>query len=178
MAVHASATTMAFKPTGNVAGIQPIHETSTTQKHRLGTRVIGYDATYGEVEFVYAKGVASTAAGDLILIDTWAGSTTRADGSDTPVGTIGVAMSANVASQYGWYAVRGSVMCNADTSAAVGAAYLHATAGLVDSTLLVHCRVLGCTIVLKEGTSDGAGTGKAIVELNYPWVGNVSISTI
>ena len=38
------------------AGMQPIADTSTTQRHPLGTIVRADDATYGEGEFVYLKG--------------------------------------------------------------------------------------------------------------------------
>ena len=44
-------------------GVQSIADTSTVQNHALGTIVRAVDETYGEGEFVYLKGVASTVVG-------------------------------------------------------------------------------------------------------------------
>src|SRR4051812_25711329 len=95
-------TTIAFQPTTPFVGCQPIGTTSTTQNHPFGTIVRAVDSVYGEGEFVYAKGVASTAAGDACTINTKTGVTARAVHTTAARGLIGVAMSANVASQYGW----------------------------------------------------------------------------
>ena len=92
----------------NMVGAQPIAATTTTQNHPLGTTVRGVDPTYGEGEFIYLKGVASTAIGSPVIYNTATFATTLA-----PVGTnkpqpIAIAMSANVASQYGWYQIAGT----------------------------------------------------------------------
>jgi len=98
---------MAFIPTENRLGIQSISSTSTTQEHPLGTVIRAVDPTYGEGEFIYLAGVASTAVGAPVTYNTSSFTTALA-----PVGTnlpqpIGIAMSANVASQYGWYQISG-----------------------------------------------------------------------
>ena len=49
----------------NYVGAQPIEDTSTTQKHPLGTIVRGTDPTYGEGEFIYLLGVANTVVGSV-----------------------------------------------------------------------------------------------------------------
>ena len=54
---------MAFKITENSLGWQPIANTSTTQRHALGTIVRAEDPTFGEGEFIYLKGVVSTVVG-------------------------------------------------------------------------------------------------------------------
>ena len=114
-------TTLNYQPTSPVAGLQPITVTSTTQAHPLGTVIRAVDSNYGEGEFIYLKGVASTTAGDLVVFDAKAGTTTRTVAGTTKTGAIAVAMSANVASQYGWYQVGGEAIVNT-TSAGTGAA--------------------------------------------------------
>ena len=59
---------MAFALNSPVIGAQALTETSTTQKHPLGTIVKGLDPTYGEGEFIYLKGIGSTTAGSVVLI--------------------------------------------------------------------------------------------------------------
>jgi len=54
---------MAYTVTDGRIGIQPIATTSTVRNHPLGMIVRASDPTYGEAEFIYLTGVASTAAG-------------------------------------------------------------------------------------------------------------------
>src|SRR3990172_7199765 len=119
-----------------LAGAQPIANTETTQKHPLGTIVRGWDATYGEGEFIYLLGVASTAIGSVVTFDPITYLTTlSAVGGNIPR-SIAVAMSANVASQYGWYQISGvALMSKAATiSLAAGVAIAVKTTGLVSVT--------------------------------------------
>src|SRR3990172_769087 len=107
-----------------LAGAQPIANTETTQKHPLGTIVRGWDATYGEGEFIYLLGVASTAVGSAVTFDPITYLTTlSAVGGNIPR-PIAIAMSANVASQYGWYQISGVAVCKktCTVSLAAGAA--------------------------------------------------------
>lgn len=111
-----------WKPTGQIVGCQDIATSSTVQAHPLGTTTKGRDMgtlNYGEGQFVYLQGVASTAAGDSVLYDAKAGTTTRAVAASR--GPIAVAQSANVASQFGWYQVLGNAAVNT-TAAGTGAA--------------------------------------------------------
>jgi hypothetical protein len=174
----AATVAMAFLQTETL-GAQPISETSTTQKHPLGTVVKASDPTYGDAKFIYAKGVASTALGDLCIVDNWGKSTTRAVTSTGAIGCLGVAMSANVASQYGWYMVEGAALVNAASSTAVGALYLSSTAGTVDSTKTTHSLITGMVCTLREGNNSSyAGSGKCVAQFAWPSVNNTSISTI
>ncbi|MDQ5904972.1 MAG: hypothetical protein QG672_2566 [Pseudomonadota bacterium] len=50
----------------NLAGAQPIATNSTTQKHPLGQLCRATDPTYGQGEFIYLLGVASTTVGDVV----------------------------------------------------------------------------------------------------------------
>lgn len=143
---------------------QAIDSTSTTQQHALGERVICKDVSSnarGFGEFVYALGVASTAAGDLVILES--GHTTiRASARDE--GPCAVAMSANVANQYGWYQVRGRAVVTAGTVADNAQVYLSATAGSIDDAHVAGDDVKGAR------TAGATDTGFALVDLMYPAV--------
>lgn len=126
--------TVAYKHVGTAAGAQPISEASSTQLHRLGQEVVAVDATYGEGRFVYCKGVASTAPGDLCAYESDTGTTTRAvAGGGASTGPVAVAMSVcDSTSKFGWYQVEGAGPVNAATVSDNTALYLTATAGQVD----------------------------------------------
>lgn len=144
-------------------GYQPITDTSTTQNHPIGTRVKAINSTYGDCEFIYLKGVASTAANDLCIFDTKTPSTTRAVAGSR--GPCGVAMSANVASHYGWYCIAGSINITAGTVAANGNVYVTSTAGTVDDAVVSGDKVDGARFKSADGTP---AAGQAVVQLAYP----------
>lgn len=126
---------MAYAVT-NLAGAQPIANTSTEQKHVLGTIVRALDPTYGEGEFIYLLGVASTAVGSIVTFDASTYQTVLcAVGGNIPR-PIAVAMSANVANQYGWYQISGQAVCakTCTISLAAGAAVGVLTTGLIAGT--------------------------------------------
>jgi hypothetical protein len=119
-----------------IPGAQPIENTSTTQLHALGTIMKAVDPTYGEGEFVYALGVASTAIGSIVTYDVTTYQTTlSAVGGNIPR-PIGVAMSANGAAAYGWYQISGLAVCKKQctTSLAAGAAVGVLSTGLIAGT--------------------------------------------
>jgi hypothetical protein len=147
----------------NYPGFQPIEGTSTTQQHELGTMVQAKHATYGVTTFCYGKGVASTAQYDMCMIDNYAGTTTRTVAATR--GCVGVAMSANVASQYGWYAVEGTVPVKAGTVAAQGQVFSTATAGTVDDASVAGSMITGATFKTADGTP---AAGYAVVSLCHP----------
>jgi hypothetical protein len=105
----------------NLVGAQPIDETSTTQRHPLGTIVTGSSDTYGGGEFMYLKGIGSTVVGSVVNYDAAFTTELNTTGLATP-SPLAVAMSANVASQYGWYQLSGiATVVKANTlSLAVG----------------------------------------------------------
>lgn len=147
-------------------GWQPIHETSTVRNHALGERVRAVHPTYGPIEAIYLQGVASTVIGDWVSYEADAYLTTRlvADA----IGAVGVALSDNVASQYGWYAIYGRVPAKVLASFADnGHLYGTATAGSADDAIVAGDRIQNA-----RGASaiDGPATGMAEVELYYPFV--------
>jgi hypothetical protein len=147
----------------NYPGFQPIEDTSTTQQHELGTMVQAKHATYGVVTFCYAKGVASTAVGDMCMIDNYGALTVRTVAATR--GRVGVAMSANVANQYGWYAIEGAVPVKAGTVAAQGQVFSTATAGTVDDAAVAGSMIQGATFKSADGTPSA---GYAVVSLCHP----------
>ena len=96
----------------SLAGFQPIAATDTVKNHALGTIVGGFDPTYGYGEFIYLLGVASTAVGDMVIYDGLTYQTTRAPVTANLGQPVAWAMSANVASQYGWYQISGTAVAN------------------------------------------------------------------
>jgi hypothetical protein len=153
-------------------GCQDIQTTSTVQKHRLGQTVKAHDfaaTDYGDGEFIYAIGVASTVVGSLALIDS--GDYVTALGAAGNVGSFGTSMSINVASQYGWYQIAGrGVVKGLAALADVKVMYLTATAGSVDDAV-----VAGDDIHGMDSTSalDTPSTGLAEVTLNRPYCSSV-----
>jgi hypothetical protein len=154
---------------------QGIHETSATQNYPLLTRVTAIDPVLGCGEFIYAKGVASTAVGHGVQLNP-DGTTILAAGG-TAVGHIGVAMSANVANQYGWYCVKGRVpvLIAADVTANLQG-YLAAAGVWADdvvgtklvagSALEAAANAGGSAIV---GTTDTTAAATAIAVIHYPY---------
>lgn len=146
-----------FQHIGLAMGMQAINETSTTQQHKLGLVVEAVDFTYGPGKFIYAVGVASTAKGDVCTYDTKNGDTARAvHAGATSTGPCGVAMSDNVASQYGWYQIEGAGPVATATVAADAPLYLTSTAGSLDDAVVAGDLVAG--MVARSATSSGFTT--------------------
>lgn len=157
---------MAYRITNAQVGWQPIADTSTTQIHPLGTKVEAVDPTYGAGTFIYLAGVASTAVGSWVLVNPDNNSTSLLAAND--IGSVAVAMSANVASQYGWYQIYGKAIGKALVSFADNAnVYSTATAGSVDDAVVVGDRVKNA-----KGASavDTPSTGLAEFEIAFPFV--------
>ena len=96
---------MAYTIRNAVIGSQPIATTDTVQNLPLGTIVVADDPTYFAGEFIYMKGVASTVLGSWVNYNYDDCSTVLLVAGST--GPVGIAMSINVASQFGWYQISG-----------------------------------------------------------------------
>lgn len=155
---------MAYALTSTYIGAQDIATTSTTQNHPIGTVVRAIDPTYGEGEFIYLKGLASTAVGEVVIYDQYANTTKRAVANDR--GPAAVAMSANVASQYGWYQIKGAAVVKvAALFAAGGNVYLTATAGTVDDATVSGDKIDG---MRGKTAIDTPSTGYAVCQIDHP----------
>src|SRR4029077_7611245 len=114
-----------FIPVSPQLGIQPIASTSTTQNNTLGAVIRAQDPTYGEGEFIYLKGCASTVPGSMV---TWGGATTGVPTYQTALEPstanlaqpLAVAMSANLATGYGWYQIGGAAVVATNGTLAAG----------------------------------------------------------
>lgn len=154
---------MAYESTDSRIGAQSLTETSTEQKHVLMTRTKGNDPTLGEGEFIYLKGVASTAAGNAVVWDE-AGLTTRTVAASR--GPVGIAMSANVASQYGWYQIKGIATVSALTVSADAPVSLSATDGSLDDLTTAQYAVANARWM---SATDTPATGFAYAAIDSPY---------
>lgn len=127
---------MAYHIVDGYIGTQKIADTSTVQNHPVGKIVRAYDPDFGEGEFIYLLGIGSTAVGSLVTYNGVTGVTALAAVGTNKPQPIAVAMSANVASQWGWYQIGGiAVMKKTCTvSLAANAAVGVLTTGLVAGT--------------------------------------------
>lgn len=157
---------MAYKCIEATLVPQAIADTSTTQKNPLGTIVRASDPTYGIGEFIYLKGVASTAIGSVVTY-AYNFATTLADGSSKD--PVAVAMSACVASSFGWYQIFGISVVKAATVVPAADVYTTATAGTVDDAVVAGDRIKNA----RFGTADGTpAAGFALVAMQRPFSDN------
>jgi hypothetical protein len=151
---------------GAQLGSQGISVVSDTQQHPLGTICQAYDGTYGMGEFIYLKGVASTAQGSWVLYNADDFTTSLLAAND--IGPVAVAMCATVASTYGWYQIQGKTVGKAAASYADnGLVYATSTAGTIDDAVVAGDRVKNA-----KGASalDTPATGFAEFEISRPWM--------
>ena len=147
---------------------QAITETSTVQNLPLGTIIQAKDVDstqYGVGEFIYLKGVASTAIGEPVIYDLDAMTTTRAVAGSRS--NIAFAMSANVASQFGWYQISGTAVAKtgANTVVAQARPYATATAGAIDDAVVSGDAIDNARFITANGTP--AATF-ALMQINRP----------
>ena len=157
---------MAFIHTSHRLGLQRLDETSTTQNHELGLIVQAEDPTYGSGEFIYLLGLAATAVGSWITYNADDFSTTLL--AANAIGPVATAMSANVASQYGWYQIQGKAVGKVAAGFVDDAnVYATATAGTVDDAI-----VAGDRVKRAKGASDidTPSTGLAEMEIDRPFM--------
>lgn len=150
-------------------GSQPITERSTTAQHRLGRRMQCMDVgstDYGVGEFIYAKGVASCAAKDWVVVPSDSFTLVRAVANS--VGPIGVAMAALTASYYGWVQIYGKAAANCLTQYADnGYVFLTSTAGSIDDASVAGDWISGAV----GASAATVGDLHAEFELSFPFAG-------
>ena len=144
---------MAYKITTNGhIGHQPIATTETgSARHPVGTIVTAVDPTYGEGEFIYLVGVASTLVGSVVSWsngDTTVGQTALATTAVADSEPLAVAMSANLAGDYGWYQISGiAAMGKANTLSLAPEANIAVASGLVIDAATTN-RVNGAVVAI------------------------------
>ena len=138
---------------------QAIDETSSLQNNPLGLIVRARDGgstQLGVGEFIYLPGVASTVVGSVARIIESATGTPALPGyatelfaAATTVGAMGVSMSANVASQYGWYQIS-------------GLAKVHVTSAAVSSTMILEGEPVYPSTTAGAVTDNATGTAQNV----------------
>lgn len=176
---------MAYIITTPIAGILcPIASTitSTYTDIPLGSVVKAKDPTYGEGEFIFLTGVASTVVGSVV---TWDGGTyqttllaANAASLTLPARQVAVAMSANLADAKGWYCIRGNVAVVKNTlypssslafsSSAAGSVKSGTTSGQAIERMFSIASTTG-----SANSATTAATDTVIMELMYPSTSNV-----
>jgi hypothetical protein len=161
---------MAYNFTSTYIGLPAITLTDTVQRVPLGTKVSAFDSSYGEGEFIYLLGVASTEVGSLVTYNATTYQTallTVSNGKNKGL-PVAVAMSANVASQYGWYQTKGNAVIKKTTVAVTPQVpiYISATSGRFKILASAGQQILGAqtanlaTIVTTTST--------VVVQINAP----------
>lgn len=171
-----------FTPVENRLGIQPIAFTNAAssalqsgqtpfanQEHALGTIVRAEDPTFGMGEFIYLLGVANTVAGILVQYDATTYQTTILPSTANLDEPVAVAMSANVAGQWGWYQISGlaTALKTAVQVTPQKKVYISGTAGRVFVTSTSGREIMGArTANLTTVTST---TSTVVLLINRPF---------
>jgi len=155
---------MTFKLASPYIGAQELDANSTTQSVPLGTIVQGLDdGTFGAGEFIYLKGVASTAVGSWVTYNADDFSTALL--AANAIGPVAVAMSACVASQFGWYQIQGKATAKVSAGFVDNASlFATATPGEADDAV-----VAGDRVKRAKGAS-AVASGVAEVEIDRPFM--------
>lgn len=159
--------TSTYRPT-NFMGCQPIQTTDTTQRHALGQITKATNDTYGEGEFIYLLGVASTEAGSLVKYNATTFQTVLVTATAVQACPVAVSMSANVASQYGWYQIAGNAVIK-KTGVAVTpqvTLFISATAGRVKVAASAGLQIVGARSA--NLTTVVTTTSTVVVTINRP----------
>jgi hypothetical protein len=146
--------------------IADVHTAGYIAAWKLGDIVRAVDPTYGSGEFIYLKGVASTAIGSWVTYNS--DDNTTALLAANAIGPVAVAMSASVADTYGWYQIHGKAIGKALTGFVDNAnVYATATAGSIDDAVVAGDRVKNA-----KGASavDTPSSGLAEFEIARPFM--------
>ena len=149
--------------TSSELGGVTLYSVDTTQKYALLQRTKGQSATYGAAEFIYLKGVASTAEGAVVTYDEVGVTTALAANAKGPVA---IALGATVASTYGWYQIVGkaAALCAASSGDNATMGYEGAAFTIGDGRAAGD-QIAGC---FSRSATDTPTTGMCWVQLTFP----------
>jgi hypothetical protein len=135
---------------------------------RLGAIAGAYHPTFGYGEFIYLLGVASTVAGLVVTYNATTFQTTINPNTANNEDPVAVAMSANVAAQYGWYQCEGiATILKTAVAVAPGAKiYQSATIGRVMPTSAAGKQIIGARAA--NLTTTTSTTSTVLVLINRP----------
>lgn len=145
------------------AGITPPNQAAAipTPPNTLGQVVRAFDPTFGEGEFILLLGVAGTTVGAVVIWDSATYQTTLCPSTANLARPVGAAMSANLATTWGWYQIGGS------------ATVLKQTNHQIAANLAVGISSSAGKIV----ASSSAGAGKEIQGARKTTTGTVASAT-
>lgn len=122
----------------------------------------------GDAEYIWLKGVASTAANSVVAFDESYATALLQSGTDPVLGQrIAVAKAATVASKYGWYQIRGqavSVACGGTCAADSQLYNSKSTAGRISSSDSGNDQIEGMW------ATTAASSNVAVCTLMYPYM--------
>lgn len=154
-----------YKASG-YAGVD-LYSVDSTQKYTLGTIVRGQSQDYGDAEFIYLKGVASTAEGSAVLYDE-AGVTSLLAANDK--GPVAISLTANTAATtYAWYQILGKAAVKCAASSADNAFLGREGAdGQLGDGRATGDEILG---MISRSATDTPATGFCWAQIfTHPWV--------
>lgn len=135
---------------------------------RLGAIAKAYHPTFGEGEFIYLLGVVATTVGLVVTYNATTFQTTVRPTTADNSGPVAVAMSANVAGQFGWYQVEGMATIKKTAVAATpqGKIYQSSTAGRISFASVAGMQILGARGA--NLTTVTSTTSTVVVLINRP----------
>lgn len=154
-------------PIGVVDAGKLVASGSTKPSVTLGTIVRGNDPTYGNGEFIFLLGVASTAVGTLVVYDGTTFATTRCPVTSSMGRPLAVAMQASTASQWGWYQISGTAVISKSTSSkfvAKAAMGIKSTGKVGSLTTLSGKQVLGAFTANTATVASATTTVVAVIQ--------------
>ncbi len=174
---------MAWTPMNNVIGVPPITSVNTATTTVIGATTVtnlpwalgdiikASDPTYGVGEFIFLKGVASTAVGDWVGYSPALGTSVRAIANGTY--PLAVAMAAcDTTTKYGWYQISGVARANGLTSITHTSGFLAltGTAGSLDDASVIGDHVYNAR---KTTTVHVVGTFTDTYNISRPFTTNL-----
>jgi hypothetical protein len=141
----------------------------TVQKHPIGTIRVFKDASLGEGEFIYLKGVASTVAGDAVAWNAGTGLTVRATVTQSVPDAIAFATAATVDATWGWYQISGQCLANKTVTVSLVAGIgvsISTTALVIHSSSLEELQ--GAWVSLISSASTAINGGKVQLGIMRP----------
>lgn len=153
-------------------GFSQITDIDASARVPLGTITKANDPTYGQGEFIYLKGVASTVVGSVVTYDgastgTPTYQTALAPATANLAQPLAVAMAAVLATQFGWYQISGSAVMatNGTLVAGPGPVYLVGS-GQVTSSATAGKQMVNARNDTATGTPSA---GLAVVQIQRPF---------
>ena len=158
-------------PVGPIVSASKPGDVDTTQKHPLGSVRMFKHPTYGPGEFIYLKGVSSTAAGDAVTYNTASWTTTRAAaGAGIPWAVAFATAAVDATTKFGWYQISGIAVGNKTktVSFAAGIAVGISTTALISASSSLK-ELLGAWVaVVASATTTTLGGDKILLTIDRP----------